>query len=171
MICSRPRPPATGPTTLRARRLSLSGHRGDWSDGADTSDSAAWIEAARLYGLTMQGAGQETTTRRVLIVDDDASIRTLVRGVLALADACVVGEALNGREGIELAAQLQPDLIVLDIEMPLMQGTEAYPRIRAAAPDARVVVFSIREPGSDFPGATYVRKGSSVTELVAAFGG
>ena len=79
----------------------------------------------------------------VLIVDDVEDIRQLLRLVLG-ADSRfrVVGEARDGLEGIEQAAALDPDLIVLDLAMPRLDGFAALPRLHEVAPHARVVVLS-----------------------------
>lgn len=80
---------------------------------------------------------------RVLLADDAAEMRDLVRRSLEDAGAfTVVGEAGNGQEAIELAAALQPDLVVLDLAMPIMDGVTALPLVRDAAPEALVVVLS-----------------------------
>ena len=79
---------------------------------------------------------------RVLIVDDTAEIRALVRLVLDRAGHDVVGEGVDGREAIALAASLNPDVVVLDVRMPHMTGLEALPIIRRSAPNAKVVVVN-----------------------------
>lgn len=79
---------------------------------------------------------------RVLLVDDDEDTRALLMIALRRGGAEVVGEAANGVEGIELARGLKPDLVVLDLEMPVMGGLEALPELRIAAPSAQVVVVS-----------------------------
>src|SRR4051794_26929561 len=79
---------------------------------------------------------------RVLIVDDTPEIRGLVRLLMDRDGHEVVGEGADGREGIELAARLNPDVIVLDVRMPNMTGLEALPIIRRSAPDAKVVVVN-----------------------------
>jgi len=80
---------------------------------------------------------------RVLVVDDSLDIRILLRMMLRRDGRFdVIGEAADGVHGIELAAELQPDLVVLDRQMPVMGGIEAIPGIREAAPDAEVVLYT-----------------------------
>ncbi len=80
---------------------------------------------------------------RVLLADDTASVRTLLRGTLEASRAFeVVGEAGDGAQAVEMAAALQPDMVLLDLAMPVLGGMEAIPQIRIRAPDARVVVVS-----------------------------
>ena len=87
-------------------------------------------------------------SRDVLLVDDNPEFRHLTRMLLEHFERCrIVGEAEDGWEAIERARELQPDIVILDVEMPLMDGIEALPRIRAVAPDARVIVYS-SEPSS-----------------------
>ncbi len=79
----------------------------------------------------------------VLVVDDTPDLRDLLRMALERrGEFHVVAEASNGREGIELARAHQPDLVLLDISMPVMDGLEALPQIRAACPRAAVVMLS-----------------------------
>lgn len=80
---------------------------------------------------------------RTLLVDDAPILRQLVRMVLeADGSFAVVSEAGDGVEAIAAAREHQPDLILLDMAMPRMGGVEALPHLRAAAPSARVVVFT-----------------------------
>jgi DNA-binding NarL/FixJ family response regulator len=80
---------------------------------------------------------------RVLVVDDCDDVRNLVRLRLAMVDDfSVVGEASDGDEGVAEAARLQPDLVLLDLTMPRMDGLQALPLILQASPSTRVVVFS-----------------------------
>lgn len=80
---------------------------------------------------------------RILIADDTATIRLVLRRTLESSKAFeVVGEAVDGAEAVELAATLQPDIVLLDLSMPVLDGMEAIPRIRRCAPGARVVVLS-----------------------------
>jgi CheY-like chemotaxis protein len=80
---------------------------------------------------------------RVLVVDDTADIRVLLRLTLQTDDRfTVVGEATNGAEAIEASKRLQPDLIILDRHMPVLDGVEAIPGIRRACPQAVILLFT-----------------------------
>jgi DNA-binding NarL/FixJ family response regulator len=83
------------------------------------------------------------TPIRVLLCDDAADWRALVRFQLEDdAEIEVVGEAGDGRAAIDEAAQTQPDVVLLDVQMPVCDGLEALPHMRAAAPGAHVLVLS-----------------------------
>jgi DNA-binding NarL/FixJ family response regulator len=84
-------------------------------------------------------------TARVLIVDDHPLTREALAGLLSANGFEVVGQASGGAEAIELAAGLHPGLVVLDLTMPEMDGLEALPRLREAAPDAAIVVLTASE--------------------------
>jgi DNA-binding NarL/FixJ family response regulator len=105
----------------------------------------------------------------VLLVDDVADIRLLLRSLFAVYPGVeVVGEAGDGQQAIELAGTTQPDLVVLDLSMPVMDGVAALPAIREAAPGARVVVLSAIprsvDPGAMEAGAVaYVEKSATPT--------
>lgn len=79
---------------------------------------------------------------RALIVDDHPLTRDALSGLLAHHGFSVVGEAGDGAEAIELARSLRPDLVLLDLSMPGMDGLEALPRVRAASPESEVVVLT-----------------------------
>lgn len=112
---------------------------------------------------------------RVLLVDDHAIVRDGIRSLLATeADVRVVGEAANGRDGIALAEQLRPDVILMDLVMPEMDGIEAISRIMSGQPKMRILVLtSFDAEGKVFPaikaGAMgYLLKDSDSEELVRA---
>lgn len=80
---------------------------------------------------------------RILLCDDTRDILMLLGAEFDLhPDLEIVAEAGNGRDAVKLARTLQPDVIVLDLAMPEMDGLQALPEIRAVAPHAKVVVLS-----------------------------
>lgn len=83
---------------------------------------------------------------RILIADDDASIRRLLRRLLEEhEDWNVCGEAWNGQEAIEQAGQLKPDIAVLDLAMPCMNGLEAAREISKMTPPAAMLLLTVQE--------------------------
>ena len=81
---------------------------------------------------------------RVLLVDDHPIVREGIRGVLAAAPRIeVVGEARDGLEAIRLAARLRPDIVMMDISMPQMNGLEATQWLRQELPEARVIALTM----------------------------
>jgi two-component system chemotaxis response regulator CheY len=78
-------------------------------------------------------------TKRVLVVDDSAFMRNLLKQVLA-GEHEVVGEAENGVEAVELYRELQPDVVTMDIVMPIRDGIEATAEIKSFDPSAVVVM-------------------------------
>jgi DNA-binding NarL/FixJ family response regulator len=112
---------------------------------------------------------------RILLADDHSVVRSGFRMLLsAQPDMEVVGEASNGREAVEAAFQLQPDVIVMDVTMPELNGIEATRRVGQEVPKARVLALSMHKD------AVYVReilragargyllKDSGETDLIAA---
>ena len=79
---------------------------------------------------------------RVLIVDDHPLTRDALATLLAGNDFDVVGQASDGQEAIELAGRLRPQLVLLDLSMPGLDGLSALPGLRAAVPDAEVIVLT-----------------------------
>lgn len=81
--------------------------------------------------------------RRILVVDDGASVRDVIRIFLERNGLEVCGEAANGVEGIEQAKKLKPDLIVLDLAMPVMNGVEAASILNKTMPDVPIVLLTL----------------------------
>ena len=80
---------------------------------------------------------------RVLIADDHALIRRGLADLLRFEkDFIVVGEAVNGREAVQLALETKPDVIVMDLMMPVMDGVEATQKTKAALPETKVVLLT-----------------------------
>jgi len=112
---------------------------------------------------------------RLLVVDDHPVVRAGIVGLLAgEPDLEVVGEAGDGAQACDLAAALQPDVVLMDLRMPVMDGTTATERILAATPTIRVVVLTTYETDADIlraveAGATgYLLKDTPRDDLVAA---
>jgi DNA-binding NarL/FixJ family response regulator len=81
-------------------------------------------------------------SERILIVDDHPLTRDALAALLEQHEFSVVGQAADGHEAIERARELHPDLVLLDLSMPGLDGLEALPRLRAAAPGCEVVVLT-----------------------------
>ena len=81
-------------------------------------------------------------SERIIVADDHPLTRDALASLLGRNGFDVVGEAADGAEAIELASSTQPDLVLLDLAMPGMDGLTALPRLRAAAPDCEVVVLT-----------------------------
>jgi DNA-binding NarL/FixJ family response regulator len=83
---------------------------------------------------------------RILLADDHAVVRNGFRMILeAQSDMEVVGEVSNGREAVEVATEVQPDIVVMDVTMPELNGIEATRRIATAAPRTRVLALSMHK--------------------------
>jgi DNA-binding NarL/FixJ family response regulator len=112
---------------------------------------------------------------RILLADDHAVVRQGFKMILAAQpDMEIVGEAANGREAVELAEQLRPDVVVMDVSMPELNGIEATRRLASLVPRARVVALSMHKDSVYVreilrAGARgYLLKDSGAADLVAA---
>jgi two-component system NarL family response regulator len=104
--------------------------------------------------------GEESPLVRVLVVDDHALFRHGLMQVLQpVPDIEVVGEAQDAESAIELAAEWLPDLVLMDVHMPGMNGIEAARRMRAAQPGMRILMLTESEDEDDLYGA--VRAGAT----------
>jgi DNA-binding NarL/FixJ family response regulator len=80
---------------------------------------------------------------RVLLVDDQALFREGLETLLSVhQDIQVVGQASNGQEAVEVAAQVQPDVVLMDVRMPIVNGVQATRRLKQALPQCRVIVLT-----------------------------
>ena len=112
---------------------------------------------------------------RILIADDHILLRQGIVGIVAPEeDMDVVGEAENGAEAVEEFARLRPDVTLIDLQMPVLSGLEAIARIRAQAPDARIVVLTTYQGDVQAVRALkagargYLLKSSLIDELLTA---
>ena len=104
---------------------------------------------------------------RVLVADDHPIVRSGIVALLAAAaDIEVVGEAANGREAVDLALELSPELVLMDLQMPELNGDEATALILAALPETRVVVLTTYETDASI--LTAIEAGASGYLLKAA---
>lgn len=112
---------------------------------------------------------------RILVVDDHALVRSGLRTLLSsVADLAIVGEAVDGQEAIAQAADLQPDIILMDLHMPGLNGVEATRRIVQASPHVGIVVLTMLEDDASVFAALragargYLLKGADQTEVLRA---
>lgn len=115
------------------------------------------------------------TTLRLLLVDDHPVVRTGLAGMLGAEDDLeVVGEAGDGEEALVMARRLRPDVILMDLRMPRLDGAEATARILAELPAVRILVLTTYDTDSDIvraveAGATgYLLKDTPRVDLAAA---
>jgi CheY-like chemotaxis protein len=111
---------------------------------------------------------------RVLLVDDNPAMRRVLRGLLEDAGMQVVGEAIDGLDGIAQAEALRPDVVLMDWRMPLLDGVQATARIRQRQPAVKVVMFSSAEGvgggvlARQAGASAFVAKGAPPEQLCAA---
>jgi DNA-binding NarL/FixJ family response regulator len=123
---------------------------------------------------TGQPPGVQRVGSRVLLVDDTSSIRTEIRLLLEDAGLTVVGEGSHGAEGVMLARDLRPDVVVMDVRMPILDGIAATGYITRELPDTRVIVFSVFDDqelaaAARAAGASgFLSKGASPAAIAAA---
>jgi len=118
---------------------------------------------------------QSESTIRLLLVDDHPLVLDGINARLEEEDGIlVVGQACNGKEALELAATAKPDVVLMDVTMPVMGGLEATERFKAALPDIQVLILSMHDDQAYIlkiiqAGASgYILKDVSSTELVKA---
>ena len=112
---------------------------------------------------------------KVLLVDDHAVVRDGIRARLEQSDTFeVVGEAVNGREAIRMVGELLPDVVLMDISMPVMNGMDASKLLRENYPDVKVIILTMHEHKEYIQGVIrcgaqgYILKDVSAQEMINA---
>ena len=119
-----------------------------------TSSTPALSASARVY--------------RVVVADDAAGIRALMVTLLSLEpDFEVVGQAGDGAQAVDLVSRLRPDLLVIDVSMPVMSGTEAIATIRTSSPGTRVAVLSAERQDVPTGAQAHIEKGTANEVVIA----
>ena len=114
------------------------------------------------------------STVRVVVVDDSVSVRAALRQALShQAEVEIVGEAADGPSGVDVCRTVQPDAVILDVELPVMDGVEAIPHIQHAAPQATIAMLTSHpenEQAAVAAGAdAFFMKGVNSLDDVAAY--
>lgn len=125
-------------------------------------------ETGRPEGAAPKG---KLLATRVLIVDDSSAVRDGLRSILARQPGIsVVGEAINGIDAIDKAERLRPSVVLMDVQMPEMDGIEAMAHIKGVLPDTRVLLLTVRTGLMDEAAAAgadaYLTKDTGRDELI-----
>ena len=112
---------------------------------------------------------------RVVIADDSARARDGLRALLATwPEVAVVGEAVNGQEAMRLVAECRPDAVLMDLQMPVLDGVQATQLLKKQWPDITVIVLTIyaaeQTAALDAGADAFVVKGSAPERILAALG-
>jgi DNA-binding NarL/FixJ family response regulator len=111
---------------------------------------------------------------RILVVDDYQVARRTIRSLLTWHSMHVCGEAENGQQAVEKVKALHPDLVLLDINMPVMNGVQAAYAIRRISPSTKIIFFTIHDSPDTMAAARligvdeFVPKAAAGTELIPA---
>ena len=112
---------------------------------------------------------------RIVVCDDVEDYRALLVMTLTSAGGCTIaGQAANGQEAIDMVRKERPDVLLLDVAMPVMDGLEALPHIRLASPETRVIVLTgfasdrVRERALESGAAAFLEKGARPQDIIAA---
>jgi CheY-like chemotaxis protein len=127
--------------------------------------------------ISMNRRNDSQMLGRVLLVDDHLAVRRTLRALLTEVSVGVCGEAENGRQAIDKASELQPDVVVLDLVMPEMNGLEAAYEIRRRAPCTKIILLSLHYAPQDglalanaLGANAFVHKSALANDLVPTIG-
>ena len=109
----------------------------------------------------------------ILVVDDHKVTRSTIQSMIKRHSLHVCGEAENGKQAVEKVKELRPDVVLMDIQMPVMNGIQAAYEIRRISPSTKILFFTIHKDeavsGARLMGAEgYVTKSAAGTELIPA---
>jgi CheY-like chemotaxis protein len=133
--------------------------------------------ARRSVPMSMNRRNDSQMLGRVLLADDHLAVRRTLRALLTEVSVGVCGEAENGRQAIDKASELQPDVVVLDLVMPEMNGLEAAYEIRQRAPFTKIILLSLHYSPQDglalanaLGANAFVHKSALANDLVPTIG-
>ncbi|SDP02387.1 response regulator receiver and ANTAR domain protein [Pedococcus dokdonensis] len=137
---------------------------------SDTSDTTATPTTAKAQAA---GSSPSTGATRILVAEDEALIRLDLAEMLVEAGYDVVGQASNGEQAVEMATELTPDLVIMDVKMPVMDGITAAEQIGAAriCPVVMLTAFSqteLVERARDAGVMAYIVKPFTASDLAPA---
>ena len=128
-------------------------------------------------GSARTDGGDSQMLGRVLLADDHPAVRKTLRALLTEYSVRICGEAENGRKAIDKASELQPDVVILDLVMPEMNGLEAAYEIRRRAPSCKIILLSLHyspQDGLAFANAlgadAFIHKSALASDLIPAIG-
>lgn len=111
----------------------------------------------------------------IILADDQPAVRAGLRMRLALeADMQILGEAQNGKETLDIVSRFKPDVVIMDIEMPVMDGLAATEALKSLVPESRVIILTIhddelsRQKAREAGAAGFVSKHANETTLLNA---
>ncbi|HEX6886804.1 MAG TPA: response regulator [Candidatus Nanopelagicales bacterium] len=143
--------------------------------GAATLDAVVpAADVVRLPQPTPAPGGASPQTARLVLVDDDQGLRQALQELLVDAGYRVVGEAGNGVDGLAVIAQCRPDVVLLDLRMPIMGGVEVARALQEQAPDVRIIMLSayadlgLQRILGELGVSAYLIKGCPYRRIVAA---
>jgi DNA-binding NarL/FixJ family response regulator len=100
-------------------------------------------EGGRFHGQGQKNVLKPLVALRVMLADDNGPVRRSLKGLLEREGFMVVGEAADGREAVSLADKHRPDVVLLDLSMPHLNGIEAARQIQRLLPEARTIILTV----------------------------